>query len=305
MPFELESVNVFLVRMDGGYLMVDAGLGTEECFEALLRALEQLGVHWSEIRALLITHAHPDHIGLVPRLREASGAPVWMHPIESRHLEEFADPEKRAAALRLALDMAGTPGEMQAAIDKSFSVVRPSIHPIRPERFLQGGETIPVEGGELEVFWTPGHSPGHICLYHRQRKYLIAGDHILETITPHVSWRPDRDALGDYLDSLALFPGIEVDSVLPSHGEPFGDHRRRIEAIGEHHAARCARLAAALLGGPRTAHALVPQLWNRILSPFHYHFAVLEVLAHCDYLERRGGLKADRKNGGAVEWTSS
>jgi glyoxylase-like metal-dependent hydrolase (beta-lactamase superfamily II) len=303
MPWELESVNVHLVRMDDGYLLIDSGIATEECFEALESALEEHGVKWADIRMLVLTHLHPDHIGLSWKILELSGARLVMHRVEADYLALVAR-EARAPFFEEAMRKSGVPEEMQTKMDRAMREVRRQFRPHAPDWLLEGGENIAVRGGTLQVVWTPGHSPGHVCLYSPEHRYLISGDHILEFITPNIGWHPGTDMLAQYLHSLALLRPFEVDLVLPSHGGPFKGHARRIRETTEHHEERCGQIAGYIAGEPRTAHGLVAQVWPRTLSAFHHHFAVFEILAHLEYMERRGRVTSKDRNGGALYWSA-
>jgi glyoxylase-like metal-dependent hydrolase (beta-lactamase superfamily II) len=301
-PFELESVNVHLVELDEGFLLVDSGLETEECFEALEAGLTELGLGWRDIRLLLLTHLHPDHIGLSWKILELSGARLLMHGIEAEHLALVAR-DNRSPFFSQAMRNAGVPEEMEARIDRAIKGVRGRFRPHEPHWILKGSETIPVRGGALQTVWTPGHSPGHICLYSPEHRYLISGDHLLEAITPNIAWHPGVDMLERYLDSLARIEHLDVDWVLPSHGPPFRGHRERIRIMADHHAERCEVILSQVSRGPMTAHQLVETMWRR-LSPFHQHFAVFEILAHLEHLDRRGQVAAEPRNGGALYWKS-
>ena len=160
-----------------------------------------------------------------------------------------------------------------------------------------GGETIETSLGDLQVIWTPGHSPGHICLYQPERRVLFSGDHILEHISPNIGWQPDHDALGEFLSSLDRIAALQVDLVLPSHGAPFRGHREWVAKTRAHHAERCDLLLGALDGQSKTAAELIPSLWNRPLSPFHYRFALFELLAHLDHMERTGRVRSVEESG--------
>jgi glyoxylase-like metal-dependent hydrolase (beta-lactamase superfamily II) len=175
--------------------------------------------------------------------------------------------------------------------------IQQSFELLTPDRLLSGGETIVTAHGALEIVWTPGHSPGHVCLYDCQRRVLISGDHILQHISPNIGWHPGRDALGEYLTSLDRIAALDVDLILPSHGAPFTGHREWVRKTHEHHAERCARIVELVNGGATTADQIAARLWNRHLSPFHYRFAIFEVLAHLEYLERRDVLRSERLNG--------
>jgi glyoxylase-like metal-dependent hydrolase (beta-lactamase superfamily II) len=303
MPWELETVNVHLVELDQGFLLIDSGIATEECFDSLASELSSHGIAWTDIRTLLITHLHPDHIGLSWKILELSGARLIMHRAEVDYLELVAR-ENRVPFFELAMLNAGVPLDMQDLMDRALRDVRRSYIPHQPDQALEGGERIPVRGGTLEAVWTPGHSPGHVCLYSPEHHYLISGDHILEFITPNIGWHPNTDMLAQYLDSLELLSPFDVNLILPSHGGPFRGHRERIRETSAHHAERCGEILKHIAREPLTAHSLVRHVWPRTLSPFHQHFAVFEILAHLEYLERRGRVTGQVRNGGALYWRS-
>jgi glyoxylase-like metal-dependent hydrolase (beta-lactamase superfamily II) len=291
MPWELESVNVHLVELDQGYLLIDSGIATEECFEALAAGLEEAKVNWSDIKMLCLTHLHPDHIGLSWKLLELTGARLLMHRAEVEYLALVAR-ESRAPFFNQAMLAAGVPEDLQQRMDHAMRDIRRQFREHHPHWLLEGGESIPVRGGTLETFWTPGHSPGHVCLYSPERRYLISGDHILQFITPNIAWHPQTDTLAQYLESLDLLNPLDVELVLPSHGRPFRGHRDRIKATTEHHEWRCGQIVDHILRQPMTAHVLVEHIWPRKLSAFHHHFAVFEILAHLEYMSRRGRVAA-------------
>jgi glyoxylase-like metal-dependent hydrolase (beta-lactamase superfamily II) len=297
LPFSLGIVNVWLVRLESGWLLIDTGMQTEACFDALARALEGLSVDWRDIRHILLTHIHPDHMGLAPKLIALTGAPLDLHQADHELLVHITDTDLHRDWQQEILTTAGVSPEMRALVHSSMFDIQQSFERLTPDRLLSGGETIATAHGALEIVWTPGHSPGHVCLYDRERRVLISGDHILQHISPNIGWQPGRDALGEFLSSLDRIAALDVDLILPSHGAPFTGHRDWVEKTHEHHAERCARIVALVEGGATTAHQIAERLWNRHLSPFHYRFAIFEVLAHLEYLERRAVLRADRSNG--------
>lgn len=288
LPFTLGSINVYLVRLADGYLLLDCGMGTEACFHALERGMEAAGAGWHDIREILLTHVHPDHMGLAPRLLELTGARLSMHAHDAEYLRELTQTERYLAWADGVMIEAGVTNEIITKIRGSSNEIHKHFHSLKPNRMLEGGEKIAAVLGELAVLWTPGHSPGHVCLYGRERRVLFAGDQMLEQISPNIGWLPDRDPLGEFLDSLRELERLEVDLILPSHGAPFSGHREWIRKTIAHHADRCARILALIDGASRSAAEVVNDLWDRTLIPFHYRFAVFEVLAHLEYLERLG-----------------
>lgn len=302
MPWELESVNVHLIELDQGFLLVDSGIATEECFDALESALEERRVKWTDIRMLCLTHLHPDHIGLSWKILKLSGARLLMHRAEAEYLALVAR-EARAPFFAQAMLLAGVPEDLQGRMDHALRDIRRHFREHSPDWLLEGGEHIAIRGGTLEVLWTPGHSPGHICLYSPEHRYLISGDHLLQFITPNIGWHPDTDMLAQYLDSLARLEPFDVDLVVPSHGRAFQGHRERIAETARHHEERCGEILKHVTRDPLTAQELVKLMWPRGLTPFHHHFAVFEVLAHLEYLERRGRVIWEARNGGARWWS--
>lgn len=304
LPFALGSINVYLVRLTSGYLLVDCGMDTEECFEALWLAVAAQGAAWHDIQEILLTHVHPDHMGLAPRLLRLTGARLLLHSHDAEYLEELAQSERYRAWAGEVLRRAGVAAELVAKIDTGATEIHKSFQRLHPDRLLAGGEKIHSEAGELEVLWTPGHSPGHVCLYGPERRVLFSGDQMLELISPNIGWHPERDPLSEYLNSLQELAELEIDLILPSHGAPFSGHREWIRRTIEHHEERCNRILSLLAGAPKTAATLVEQLWDRPLEPFHYRFAVFEVLAHLEYLERQNRVTQGEQDGVAL-WRAS
>lgn len=301
LPFSLGLINVYLVRLDEGYLLIDCGMNTEACFQALSRALDAAGVRWQDIREILLTHIHPDHMGLAHRVLPLTGARLWLHEHDAEFLGKLTQFERYQAWTEEVLRQAGVTPDLIAQIAHVSEDIRKSFHRLEPDRLLRGGEKIPATAGELEVIWTPGHSPGHVCLYGRERRVLFSGDQMLEDISPNIGWHEGRDPLGEFLASLDVLARVEIELILPSHGAPFSGHRHWIRKTIEHHADRCTRILWLLDGEPKSAAELANQLWERPLTPFHYRFAVFEVLAHLEYLERQGKV-AQQSRAGVQRW---
>ena len=149
LPFHLElnHVNVYLIRLaaEGGWMMVDTGFGNNESWEALGASLDAIGVTWREVRELFITHTHPDHWGLAPRILAESGAKLTMHAIEAANLRRLAEAVHKPSVLDKRLRSWGTPEDQILRITGAFLNIRQRFDAIVPGRVLQGGETIETE----------------------------------------------------------------------------------------------------------------------------------------------------------------
>lgn len=295
LPFELEHVNVGLVKLANGYLLIDTGM----TFAPLSAALDEAGVRWPEIKTVLATHIHPDHIASAPQIIEASRAKLLMHRAEFDYLARILEGNTRW--IEQAFTEGGVPRTAWDAIRVAVGSMRNALSSIHPDRFVQNGDSIATALGPAIVVETPGHSPGHVCLYWSARRLLYAGDHMIQTITPNIAWMPGRDMLGEYLDSLDRIAALDIDLVVSSHGPPFSNPRDWIVATRQHHEERCAAILSHLASGPRSAYELIPVLWDRDFSSFHLYFALFEVLAHLEYLCRRGRIAFETADG-ARRW---
>lgn len=268
-------------------MLIDTGLGSEACYAELTAQLAHIGISLSTIRTIFLTHTHPDHVGQAKRLLSETAAQLLLHSAELDQLTRIATSGEKPLWLDSILHKAGVPAELTERIEGSFERIRRNFQLLTPTQILSGGEVLDTAIGPLHLILTPGHSPGHLCLYQPERKLLLAGDHVLQSITPNIGWLPDLDPLGDFHRSLDLLIPYEIDLILPGHGQPFSDHRQYVSRTKAHHDERCAQILASLSSGPRSAHQLVGDLWTRPLAPFHHRFAVFEVLAHLEFLFRR------------------
>jgi glyoxylase-like metal-dependent hydrolase (beta-lactamase superfamily II) len=167
-----------------------------------------------------------------------------------------------------------------------------------PTRLLGDGE----RAGRLTAIWTPGHSPGHLCLVDGRSGRMFTGDHILKPITPHVGlWNDgDGDPMGDSLASLNKVRGRGASGALPAHGEPFPNHDRRIDELLAHAEQRDGQIISALRTGATTAAEVAQRLpWTRRnrsfddLGEWDRQFAISETIAHLHHLSKRGLITRD------------
>ncbi len=182
--------------------------------------------------------------------------------------------------------------------------VRAFVDPVEPDEVVWGGERLPIGRFEFEVWWTPGHSPGHICFLERDKKFILTGDHVLPTITPNISLHPQQQGnpLGDYIASLKRLEDLDVTTVLPAHEYIFTDLRARLRSIEHHHEERLQEMMECVGDGPRTGFEVARRVkWVTGMldsfSPWMQRAALGETLSHLDYLVLGGGLSKRLENG--------
>jgi glyoxylase-like metal-dependent hydrolase (beta-lactamase superfamily II) len=307
----LRYVSVYAFALDGGGLgLIDTGWDSDEGWAALTAGLAEIGGAIADVRGVLVTHLHFDHLGLAEKVRQASGAWVAMHPADAAIVGSpgLRDPEAAVAAEAAFLVSLGADPE-QAAAD-----VGPATHyelfstMAIPDRLLGHGDVADLPGWSLRAVHTPGHTPGHLCFAEERTGLFFSGDHVLPRISPNISTTVDGlpDPLRDYLDSLAAVDGAEPTEVLPAHEWRFRGLGERVAQLRTHHEHRLAELLAAVRAHPdSTPWELAAHLtWSRPWEQYERRmriFAVTETDAHLRLLASRGQV---RGSGGPVPtWT--
>ncbi|WP_067963798.1 MBL fold metallo-hydrolase [Nocardiopsis trehalosi] len=298
---------VYALDTPRGPVLIDTGWDHPDSWRALTDGLTRIGTGVREVHGAVLTHFHPDHTGLVARLRAASGAWTALHPADTAVVDRItaAHPDTHRAAERARLRRAGAPpGDADAA-----TAWRP-LPPVAVDRPLADGDTIDLGGRDLRVLWTPGHSPGHVCLHLPDTGRVFTGDHVLPRITPHIGLHPlddtAADPLGAYLASLERLTATAATEVLPAHEHRFTGLADRAAAIAAHHEEKLDLLADALAGGPAPLWRLAAALpWRRPwadLAPGARRLAAAETAAHLRTLQRRGRARSTTGPDGAPLW---
>jgi glyoxylase-like metal-dependent hydrolase (beta-lactamase superfamily II) len=305
----LGHLNSYLVKSEEKNLLIDTGLNFPEAFQSLCAGLSEAGINPKDLTEILLTHFHVDHIGLIPRFKEVSkNLRLSIHRIEaelsrltSRRFEDYRQ------NMQAFLETNGEPSSIAVKLQRfhpAFFTQQAYQELATTALPLEDGQEISVGDYSLQVLWTPGHSPGHVCLYEPSLKALFSGDHILPNITPHVAqFMENMDPLTDYLHSLEKIEKLDVDIVLPAHEEAFTNHRERIKQLRDHHDQRLAEIINGLRPGRLAAYTLASKIhWNVNYKSwdefpiFEKYLAVGETVAHLNLLEQKGVVRRTKDN---------
>jgi glyoxylase-like metal-dependent hydrolase (beta-lactamase superfamily II) len=280
-------------------VIVDPGWDDPDARAALTAGLATAGVTRSDVTGIVLTHIHPDHHGLSRWVADQSGAWIGMHPAEAATLPSRLDHYRDTGADRAWLIRAGVPADEIDALAISSERLADLHRMASPDRLIEDGSILPIAGREVRAMWTPGHTPGHLCLHDAAAGALLTGDHLLPRITPNIAAKDDTDGdpLGDYLTSLAKFTAFRAEEGLPAHEYRFRLLGVRAKAVADHHEARSAEVIAAAVNlDLPTAWLIAGTLtWSRgwdSLTGFLRRMALGETIAHLNHLTAVGALLA-------------
>jgi glyoxylase-like metal-dependent hydrolase (beta-lactamase superfamily II) len=303
-PYAVGPVNAYLIEAEP-LTLVDCGINTPEGQNALLLGLNAWGYFPQSVERVLITHAHPDHYGLVDLIQDLSGATVYF-PV--RDLARIRDRQMLFEIGRLLVG-AGTPLDLLFKMDQQRkSGPRPRMHHDEVVPVDDGDTfefTLPEEGEgfALTALFMPGHTGGHVVYLEPATGTLFAGDQLLPDTTPNPLLEPSIDepgerrrSLKEYLASLYRMEEMDLSLVYPGHGDPVTRPEGLIRATIEHHERRKEVVARALEEEPRTPYEVAMALYPNVRG-YDVFLAVSEVIAHLDLVVEDGDADVEERDG--------
>ncbi len=307
LPFSLNHINLWLLRDEGGWVIVDTGVDTKtsrniwhEVFDGELRR--------EPVTHVIVTHLHPDHSGCAHWLTQEFGVDLWMTREEYLLCRTLIGdtgkpaPEEGIRFYRAA----GFTNEQLEVYKANFGMFGKFVRDM-PQSYkrMQDGDVLGFAGHDWEVIVGRGHSPEHACLYDAERNILISGDQLLPTISPNVSvWptEPQADPLREFLDSIDRLENRLPEDVLvlPAHGKPFRGAHVRLGQLRKEH---MDRLQLLLENGaqPRRAVDVFGDLFGAAINDGNRIMATGEALAHLHCLVNTGDMAVER-DGDGVNW---
>lgn len=297
----LKTLNSYLIKGEGRFLLIDTGMNRPECMSEMSSALSGLNVDLKKTDFFL-THLHVDHLGLAERLVSESST-VYFNNIEADMINNGSSREKGWRQTYGTFLANGFPEDELKISMKSHPRSNYGLTRHMDFCILKEGRGISIGPYVLKCVETPGHSPGHMCLYEPEKKIIFAGDHILSDITPNITfWFNMGNPLKTYLSNLEKIYNFDIGLVLPGHRSLIKDHRKRIRELKEHHKSRLNEVIIALKDGAKTAYQVSPCIsWDfkckswKLFPAQQKWFAFGETLAHLKYLEEEGKAQSKRQ----------
>jgi len=303
----LKATNSYVIKGMERSLIIDTGWNREDCMTSLVTGLKECNVDLGQAD-FFITHMHADHSGLVSTL-VGEGAKIYFGQADAEIIRS-STPEHWERMIDFASKCGFPREELERAVGN---------HPGRrysPNNsldfcILKDGDTIEIGDYLFECIETPGHTPGHICLYEPHKRVFISGDHVLVDITPNITLSSEgQNPLKQYLMSLDKVYNLDVELVLPGHRSVFKDQRKRIRELKQHHQSRLEEVIAILGEGNQNAFQVASLMtwdigyksWDSF-PPAQKLFAFGEALAHLKYLEDEGEVSRQIERRGLIFFT--
>jgi glyoxylase-like metal-dependent hydrolase (beta-lactamase superfamily II) len=293
-PFAVGRVNVYLID-DDPLTLVDTGPNSGTSFDELGRGVAELGHALEDVELIIITHQHIDHLGLVSLVADHSGAEVAVLDAAVPYVENFSEEAQADDDFALGMMLRhGIPEDVAAALHSVTRAYRAWGAAAEVTRPLRDGEALEMRDRTFHVHHRPGHSPTDTVFHDRDRRMLVAGDHLIGHISSNPLITRPRDGSGErpqalvhYLESLAATREMDVDLVLPGHGEPVTGHRVLIDRRLALHRRRAGKIQRLLEERTRSAYEIAQALWGNIAVTQAY-LTLSEVLGHLDLLTNEG-----------------
>jgi glyoxylase-like metal-dependent hydrolase (beta-lactamase superfamily II) len=307
--FTPDSVNMYIIKTVDGLTCVDTGWDSPPAIVSLQKQLQEIGASLSDIKKVLVTHAHIDHMGIIPRLKNIYGTKFYLPADEVNLIKaRFKDVDNFVPMTDAFLKTHGVPAAELIPPEFQFPIP-PDLATTKPDVLLYNGDEVKIGEYNLKVINVPGHTPGHVAYYEPAMKFIFSGDMLLPTIATNAAFHVQLldNPLKLYLDSLSTLKTLDIDLVLPGHENVFSHPRKRIDELVRDQEKKTEVIRRMFDDGQVKTAFEVSQLlarsartglskWPKMLG-WERRFAVLQSVAHLEFLESTGELRLEKQNG--------
>jgi glyoxylase-like metal-dependent hydrolase (beta-lactamase superfamily II) len=307
LPFRLNHVNLFLMDTPTGWLIIDAGLKSDHSIDHW-NALIDGPMKSKKVSGLLITHYHPDHIGMAGWIQEKFDIPCYITEKELFTAKTFRSmpDDEYAKIFRNVFVRAGMSEEDLIAMGPATRLYKNRVHELPEFEVIKEGHEIISNYGKWIVRTDSGHSPEHVSLLDTKRNLYLSGDFLLPRISPNISdnfFDPLDDRLGEYIKYLNEIKSIGSEtSVFPGHDWPFKNGAQRAQDLIDHHNNRLNILINELKDKSITIMDSISLIFDRKIGNEQMHFAIGEARAHLIHLDVTGKAKSVTDDNGTVHY---
>ncbi|MEA2296791.1 MAG: hypothetical protein QOE86_4430 [Solirubrobacteraceae bacterium] len=299
----INHVNAYLIEGDA-VTLVDCGTaGHPTCATALEVALEATGHALEDVKQLVLTHVHSDHMGLAQLVLERSGAELCAHPDDAHFYDAMREPDRIVAARERRARQEGVPEERLPVYRTADEELEGALAPVTPTHLLTDGVTVATGLGPFEVHETPGHCPSHVCLLQRDTGVAIVGDLICPAFVPWLDYGYSADPMAETFASLDVLERLDARLALPGHGRPIEHVQGTIEDTRNGFAQRLGDTRRALAQGPAGAYELATRIWGEepdLQATGH----MTELLSYLRYLRGLGEVTRTTVEDGTYRYTN-
>ncbi|MGJ9383140.1 MBL fold metallo-hydrolase [Salipaludibacillus sp. CF4.18] len=289
----LKSINFFLIKSNQSLTLIDAGLETSDCLDALVDTLNRNGLTIKDLTEIILTHHHIDHVGLVDQVVSLHPIPVYVHPVSIPRLKRDND------FLEMRIDFFANLYEQMGCDEsgwKQINYLKQSLENNK-HNFIQANLT-PLKNNRIndfDIIHVPGHAPDQIALYDKTRNWLISGDLLINHISSNALVEPDHHGkrmftLIDHMNSLKKCQSLPIETVFPGHGilieNPIEIIQKRLDSV----VGKAVKLKTLIQQGHSTADDLAQAFYKKSYEK-QFSLVMSEIIGHLDYLEVEGEIE--------------
>ncbi|MEH7014211.1 MBL fold metallo-hydrolase [Neobacillus niacini] len=287
-PFGMFEMNSYLFQGENGFTIVDTGSEAKESIDIWEKTLAS-GI---KVEKLVLTHAHPDHLGLARWFQEYHHVPVIISSLGYKEIQRRRNNDQ-AKWIRSFLENHDSP-----EIPQNLGNSEAAAYDFEPDGVFENQQTIKLGNDTYKTIWTPGHSSDHFCFYNQKQQVMLTGDHVLAGLSPIIALWSENDVnpLKDNFASLEELKAYSTKLALPGHGELIFNLDDRIDEMITGHKYRLQQIINFVRNEEKTSWQVCQAIYGT-LSDTKFFAPLMATIARLIYLEKSGEVHSKLKNG--------